>query len=319
MIFEKESSKSKLEEEAIKEICERLESEEILTNKTLIEICRKKGIELLEQNKEAHLIHEIFETAVNLYLAKLFCSKAFSERAEQTLEFLEKISITFPPQSWRGNEQIALQQLSTPPTIAFIMARILNPEPSEIAIEPSAGTGDLAVRLKIAGLTTIVVNEISENRREFLKIQGYEPFGINAEFLHDLLPPEIKPKVCLMNPPFSTSAGRTAHKDSNFGFRHISAALQRLEPDGKLVALVGTDAALKTDKGKKFWYEISAEYDIRAFINLPRRAYYKFGTSIQTCIVAIQKRQAEKSSVLKVDCRDLKDALDLSEKIFARK
>lgn len=302
----------------VDEVCRCLENGETIDNKKLIAVCRRHAIELIPEGGETHLLHEIFETAVNAFLVRRFDSASLANEAGQTLEFLENLSKTFPPQSWRGTEQTALQQFSTPPAIAYAMATILNTKPCETAVEPSAGTGGLAAWLKIAGLKNIVVNEISVQRREFLKVQNYQPFAVNAEFLNDLLPIEIKPDVCLMNPPFSTSAGRTVNKDSNFGFRHISAALQKLKPNGRLVALLGANAALKTDKGKRFWHEISIENNIKAFLNLPRNAYQKYGTTIQTCIVAIEKRPIEKQNILKFDCRELKDILSVSREIFGR-
>lgn len=301
---------------AARKVYEKLSIGEIISNKKLIAICRESEIELIKRDEETHTIHEIFETGVNLFLAKQFDASAFTVKAEKTLEFLEDWTRDFPPQSWRGSEQINLQQFSTPPPIAFLMAKIINVKPSEVALEPSAGTGDLAVWLKIAKSKSIIVNEISRSRQEFLKIQGYQPFGVNAEFLNDVLPVEIEPDVCLMNPPFSTSAGRTLQKGSNFGFRHISSALQKLKEGGRLVGLLGTEAAFRTDKGKKFWYEIAEEYDIRAIINLPRKAYQKYGTSIQTSIFAIQKKRTEMSNIQKFDCENLRQILNLSEQIF---
>ena len=56
-----------------------LEKAEMLTNKNLIEICRTNGVELIGTQNEAHFIHEILETAVNLKIVNLFnrgvCSK----------------------------------------------------------------------------------------------------------------------------------------------------------------------------------------------------------------------------------------------------
>src|SRR5919205_577338 len=46
-----------------------------------------------------------------------------------------------PRQTDRTHEQQLLQQFSSPPTLAFIAARVLNPRPDDIVIEPSAGTG----------------------------------------------------------------------------------------------------------------------------------------------------------------------------------
>ena len=125
-----------------------------------------------------------------------------------------------PTQSWRGLEQTTLEQFSTPPALAYLLLLMLRPEAGKLALEPSAGTGSLAVWLRRAGCPT-EVNEISERRKLLLELQNYVPFAVNAEFLDDLLPAQIKPDFILMNPPFSASGGRTSARDSNFGFQHV--------------------------------------------------------------------------------------------------
>ncbi len=113
--------------------------------------------------------------------------------------------------------------------------------------------------------------------------------SVNAEFLDDLLPARIKPEYILMNPPFSASGGRTSTRDSNFGFRHVEAALLRLQPGGRLVALLGADACLETDKGKNFWHRVGREYRVHAFLIVPRGTFYKYGTTFQTVAVIVSK------------------------------
>ena len=63
------------------------------------------------------------------------------------------------------------------------------------------------------------------------------PFGFNAEQIDDFLPEGIAPSVVLMNPPFSV----TPNVDGPSllaGLRHLSSALARLSPKGRLVALL---------------------------------------------------------------------------------
>lgn len=112
---------------------------------------------------------------------------------------------------------------------------MLRPESGKLALEPSAGTGSLAVWLRRAGCPT-EVNEISARRKLLLELQNFDPYSVNAEFLDDLLPAQIKPDFILMNPPFSAKCGRAGARDSTFGFRHVETALHRLQPGGRLVA-----------------------------------------------------------------------------------
>lgn len=269
------------------------------SNKRLIEICADYHIGLIDSvSSEPHFVHEILEAAVNLYLSETESLKSFTLSQQQTtLERLEKLTNQLPPQSWRGEDQVKLQQFSTPPALAFVLATMVCPSAGKIAVEPSAGTGSLAVWLKCAGCQT-EVNEISERRKLLLDLQGFKPYMINAEFLNDLLPAQIKPDYILMNPPFSSTGGRTKKQDSQFGFRHLETALLRLNPGGKLVALLGADACLKTEKGKTFWHRIGAEYDVRAFLIVPRAAFYKYGTTFQTVAVIIHKPEYNERPIL---------------------
>ncbi len=91
-----------------------------------------------------------------------------------------------------------------------------------------------------------------------------------------------------MNPPFSSSGGRAKNNDSNFGFRHVKAALARLKNGGRLVALLGSDTLTKTDIGRGFLSELATEYELKAVINLPKNAFYKYGTTVQTSIICIR-------------------------------
>lgn len=310
-------------ETAVRKIAEFIEAAEPLTNRNLVEICRENSIELTSIENEPHLVHELLETAINLRIATLFNRAHWLERGseEQTLARLEKILKYCPPQSWRGTEQIRLQQFSTPPTIAYLMAKILNPSDKEFILEPSAGTGALAVWLRVAGCRSLHVNELSETRRMLLELQEYAPTGYDAEFIDDLLPEEIKPDGVLMNPPFSASGGRTKSNDANYGFRHVRSALARLKAGGRLVALLGTESATKTDKARKFWDEITDDYDLRAVINLPKNSFYKYGTSIGTTIFCIGKnkptgdknRVEKRKNVLEAGCSTLEECLKFSD------
>lgn len=274
---------------AIGTIKSRLSKDDFPSNKHLIEICKDFGISLVDSDGDVHLVHEILETSLNLHLSEAEWLKPLETKNKyEILARLEDLTSKLPPQSWRGLEQTRLQQFSTPPALAFLMLQMLRPEAGKLALEPSAGTGSIAVWLRKHGCQT-VVNEISARRKLLLELQSFDPFAVNAEFLDDLLPAQIKPDFVLMNPPFSASGGRIGARDSNFGFRHVETALLRLQPGGRLVALLGADACIETDKGKKFWHRINREYRVHAFLIVPRGAFYKYGTTFQTVAVIVSK------------------------------
>jgi tRNA G10 N-methylase Trm11 len=272
---------------AVESLKFRFEQSDFPNNKQLLEICAENGVDLVDSAAGAHLIHEILETALNLFLTEAEWLNPLNIRnKENILARLEEITKKLPPQSWRDNEQIKFQQFSTPPALAFVLANLLRLKAGGTSLEPSAGTGSLAVWLKKSGCK-LAVNEISGRRRALLEVQNYQPLAVNAEFIDDLLPAEVKPDYILMNPPFS--AGNSIQRDSNYGFRHVEAALRRLNPGGRLVALLGAKSCLQTDKGKKFWYRLGQEYSVHALLTVPPEVYYKYGTNFQTVAVIISK------------------------------
>lgn len=287
------------------------------TNKQLIEICAAYGVGLIGVGSDPHLVHEALETAVNLLLRETFTAQSFGRAEERlaTLARLEELNENLPPQSWRSREQSVLQQFSTPPALAFVLACLLSPEQAKSALEPSAGTGSLAVWLQIAGCQT-VTNEICDRRRRLLSLQGFEPFETNAEFLHDLLPDVVKPHFILMNPPFSAGGGRIARNDSNFGFMHVKAALERLNPGGRLVALLGAESCLETDKGKKFWRQAAEGYEIRCFLKVPPKTFYKYGTTFPTVAVLVGKPETQAQKRLNQRNAPIFQFNDLSEMLL---
>jgi len=274
---------------AIETVKSRLLKDDFPDNKQLVRICKDYDIRLVDSGGDPHFVHEILETSLNLYLSEAEWLKPLDiKNKHEIIARLENLTRKLSPQSWRGLEQIRLQQFSTPPALAFVMAQMLRPEAGKLALEPSAGTGSLAVWLRRTGCLT-VVNEISVRRKLLLELQNFDPFSINAEFLDDLLPAQIKPDYILMNPPFSASGGCAGVRDSNFGFRHVETALLRLQPGGRLVALLGAESCLETDKGKKFWHRINREYRVHAFLIVPRETFYKYGTTFQTVAVIVSK------------------------------
>ncbi len=306
---------------AIKEIEGKLKTKIKLSNFELLEIYKQCELRSLVSENDSHLAHEILEVAVNNFASENYCQKDFQTGYENSriLAELEALERRIPVQSWRSIEQLRLQQFSTPPTVAFVMTKILNPLSTDLILEPSSGTGSLATWLRIIGCS-VHLNELSERRRAMLELQGYQPTAFNAEFLDDLMPEEIKPDGVLMNPPFTASGGRTKTGDSTFGFRHVKAALARLKNGGKLVAILGCAALTKSDKGRRFLSEIAAEQYLKAVINLPKDAFYKYGTTLPTSIICIKKRKPHEptnsgtplKNVLEINCRTLEEVFGLT-------
>jgi hypothetical protein len=139
-------------------------------------------------------------------------------------------------QGVRTEEQLKRQQFSTPPTQSYLASKVAAVRPDDVVLESSAGNGGLVIWPKAMG-AKVHVNEISERRRDMLKLIGFgDATAHDGELIHVQLDPRLRPTVVIINPPFSTSTrqedgvGRNSNK---FGFNHLEAALQRLEEGGR--------------------------------------------------------------------------------------
>ena len=243
--------------------------------------------------------YDAMELAVNKTL--LSVAKNFNgdvKTAVRAVNKLQSILDKLPTQTKRTEEQTSFQQFSTPPNIAFLAAWTANINDSDVVLEPSAGIGGLAVFPKAWG-ADVVVNELSERRLAFLKNMGFDRvFNENAEQINNVLPDDVKPSIVIMNPPFSSTAGRTATNKTSNAIRHVEQALQRLEDGGRLVAILGRGMANDTASFKSWWDSLRQEYDVRANISIDGSNYKKYGTSFDVQLVIIDKTGPQKGETL---------------------
>jgi predicted RNA methylase len=272
-----------------------------LTNQDLLKICEPLG-KILKSELNPHTPHELAETALNLIIQEKYAEQLqnSNQPSEEYQKILKPLISRLPTQTWRSQAQIALQQFSTPPAIGFLIADTLKIKKSEIVLEPSAGTGSLAVWAKVDG-AKVLANEIDVRRRELLKLLGFAPTAFDAEFIHDFLTPEIKVDVVMMNPPFSANGGRTKNS-SKYGFRHVESALERLNKGGRFGIILGEAGGLNTKTGREFCSKLIERFDVRANIKLSGREYYKNGTSVDVNIIfgekLIEPRQVDRTKAV---------------------
>jgi predicted RNA methylase len=258
----------------------------VLKNEELLQICG--GIEKIIQGEfNPHYCHEIAETALNLLILAKYAKNLTENSVEFMRQNLKPLVSRLPTQTWRSREQISFQQFSTPPAIGYLLIHTLNIKPSEIVLEPSAGTGSLAVWAKASG-AKVLTNEIDARRRELLQQLGFKPTDFNAEFIHDFLAPEITVDVLLMNPPFSANGGRTKNS-SKYGFRHVESALERLNKGGRFGIILGKAGGLDTKTGREFWQKMVGHFSIKANLKLSGREYYKNGTTVDINLIFGEK------------------------------
>src|SRR3546814_6135496 len=166
--------------------------------------------------------------------------------------------------------------------VAFVLWAI---RPDKIILEPSAGTGLLVAHCRDhAGLQ---LNEYAAPRRARLAhafpdalVTGHDGATINSTLAY-----APRPSIVLMNPPFSRSIGLGA--DSHAAVRHLQAALRRLQPGGRLVAVMpdwfGPNARMR-DLFETTLRDVSVRTSIRL-----EKCYLKHGTSIAVRLFVIAK------------------------------
>lgn len=207
---------------------------------------------------------------------------------QETLAALRVVSALTPSQTKRSEDQVALQQFSTPLDLAFVASFALDVRPDDVVVEPSAGTGLMAIFAELAG-ARLHLNELDEARASLLGhlFRSHPITRFNAEQLHDRLSADIQPSLVLMNPPFSVSpnvSGRAVGAD----FRHISSALTRLKEGGRLVAITG--AGLSPELHPDRFQRLRQLGGQVAFSRpLDGSAYARHGTTTDTRLTVIDK------------------------------
>ncbi|MEN6406987.1 MAG: strawberry notch-like NTP hydrolase domain-containing protein, partial [Thermoguttaceae bacterium] len=229
--------------------------------------------------------YDAAEAGLNLYLHR----KGIDFRdVSVAIDQLLAIQTRLPVQNRRDQTQIEFQQFSTPPAEALVVAKTAALCPGMSVLEPSAGTGNIAVLARLLG-AQVDTNEIDPRRRELLSLQGFEPTAFDAERLDNLFPPERTYHAVVMNPPFSATGGRVNGHRTIFGARHIEQALLRLKPGGRLVAIVGCGMADDRPKFREWWTAIGNRYHVRANVGVDGREYARFGTTFGNQIIVIDR------------------------------
>ncbi|MGB9886892.1 MAG: strawberry notch-like NTP hydrolase domain-containing protein [Moorellales bacterium] len=265
--------------------------------------------------------YDAMELGVNRYIYETFKGYRLPNdisKVEAQLELIKKnILDKIPTQTKRTAEQEEFQQFSTPPNLAYVASWVANISPEDTVLEPSAGIGGLAVFAKATGAET-VVNELSLRRAALLRQLGFDRvFTENAEQLHNVLPRDVRPTVVIMNPPFSATAGRMEGKRATKNaILHIEQALKRLEPGGRLVAIVGRGMADNAPTFRDWWKEIKKEYNVRANVGIDGKNYVKYGTGFDVQLVVIDKTgPTPEGGTITGNITDLKDIFPLLEGI----
>lgn len=226
----------------------------------------------------------------------------------QTLSALQAVAALTPSQTRRSEDQVAYQQFSTPIDLAYLASLALDARPGDVVIEPSAGTGLLAVFAEVAG-ARVHLNELDPARAALLDnlFRDTPVTRLNAEQLHDRLCPTVQPSLVIMNPPFSASPG-VSGRSAGADFRHIESALARLQPGGRLVAITG--AGLSPSAHPRRFQALAAMGGSVVFSQaIDGRVYARHGTTTDTRLTVIDKAAQVEEAVLLPMAADLDELL----------
>jgi hypothetical protein len=229
---------------------------------------------------------------------------------DEAEQFFCDLDVQVPTQTNRSDEQIEWQQFATPPRLAWLAARACALATGELVLEPSAGTGMLAVWAAKAG-SRLALNEISPLRRDCLSalFPAARVTAHDAELIDELLDPAIIPSVVLMNPPYSHGIERK--HDSRTGSRHLRSAWNRLASGGRLVAIMPEwfDCA-------KFLAGLKGPISLRLNADV-ERAFVRQGTGITTRLLIFDKVEGSNEPVA-IRTNDFRQLVDLVDALPAR-
>lgn len=245
--------------------------------------------------------YEAVEVAQVLFLRQFSASILGAGRpASRVLAILEKLGSLLPTETRRSEASQALQQFSTPIELAFVAAHAGGIRSTDLVLEPSAGTGLLAVQAEVLG-ASLVLNEWAGERHGLLRelFPRAHLTRVDGAQIHDRLDPGLRPSVVLMNPPFSASPlieGRHASAT----FEHIRSALARLEPNGRLVAITGESFSPYGRTRRSAFESLQERATLRTTIALRRGFFRRHGTDVESRLTVFDKVPAINPSVFPV-------------------
>ena len=190
-----------------------------------------------------------------------------------------------PTQTVRSEDQIDWQQFSTPLDIAAVVVMLANACPEDIVLEPSAGNGLLVCQL--GPVAAVQLNEIDPQRRArlFDSFPDAVVSGHDGAAIASTMTATPRPTLILMNPPFSRSLGRGV--DHLAAVRHLAAAIRRLAPGGRIVAVM-PDWFATSARLRDIYENTLSAITVRTSIRLTN-AYGKHGTGVAVRILVLDK------------------------------
>jgi len=172
----------------------------------------------------------------------------------------------------------AAELFETPAVLADEMAAFIDPQPSDMILEPSAGRGRLvnAILRRCPDVDFICVEPFPASA-DLLESEGHRV--IRADFLS--LGAELEGAIshCILNPPFSKRAD----------VAHISRAIELLPVGGRLAAIASAGVKYRDDKlAREFRAEV--ERHGGTITDNPPNSFAASGTGVNTIMLRMVKR-----------------------------
>ena len=242
--------------------------------------------------------YDACEAATVLFLrkyGKALLRKAGSPAA--ALPLLAKIALLLPTHTRRSAESEAFQQFSTPIPLGLAALTAAAVTPADRVLEPSAGTGLLAILAEIAG-GALILNELADTRAALVSslFPAVPVTRFDAAQIDDHLDPQAIPSVALMNPPFSVMAN-VSGRMADAALRHVASALARLADDGRLVAITGANFSPDAPAWRDAFVRLQQRGRVVFTAAIDGAVYAKHGTTIETRLTVIDKAPAEDPAV----------------------
>jgi len=238
--------------------------------------------------------YEACEVATVLFLRKygdaLF-RKAGSPAA--ALPMLAKVANLLPTHTRRSEESQSFQQFSTPVPLGVAALIAAAVTPADRVMEPSAGTGLLAVLAEIVG-GALMLNELADTRADLLShlFPAIPVTRFDAAQIDDHLDARIVPSVILMNPPFSVMANVTGRM-ADAAYRHLASAFARLADGGRLVTITGASFAPDAPAWRTAFTRLQEQGRVVFTAAIDGAVYAKHGTTMDTRLTVIDKAPAD--------------------------
>ena len=274
----------------VREFNERLKAGERLEQAQIAEVMNQYCGSSANGSWSWKLATDAIESAMALYLL---------QQPELSLAQMRQLQNLTVDHRVRSQEQIDLQQFSSPLELGWLVAKATMLEAADVLLEPSAGTGLLAAASINQGVkpSQLILNEIAKSRKDLLAeiFPQAKLFSVDAISIHDRLLQQYQPSVIVMNPPFSRSITSTK-RNPDVCLRHLRSALMRLLPNGRLVAIVAH--WLSPQKHPEYFATLPAK--LRLSVYLDGSFYRHHGTTMPTRLLVFDK----------IDERGLDDSID---------